>query len=166
MKLQLTQSPDSNETDLSTITPVYGSDFAACFDIKADITKRKIKYFKANGESSSEILSGRFSSFRLEPQERILVPTGFVFGIPEGFRMNLVSRSGLSWNEGVIVLNAPATIDHDYKQETFVIVYNTSSEPFIIDHGMRICQAEINPVYRVELESIGERTSGFGSTGL
>lgn len=80
--------------------------------------------------------------------------------------MNIMSRSGLSWKDGVVVLNAPAVIDEDYKEETFVMLHNTSKNPFVIEHGMRIAQAEINPVYRVELGSIGERDGGFGSSGL
>lgn len=174
MKLELTQAPASNETELSTIKPVYGSDKAACFDLKADLKGRLIQYkdttpssWSANGVNG-EILLGDDShqSFRVDKGERVLIPTGFIFGIPEGFRMNIVSRSGLSWNSGIIVLNAPAVIDEDYVDETFVVVHNTSSEPFIIEHGMRIAQAEINPVYRVELDSLGERESGFGSSGL
>lgn len=162
MKLELTQAPASNETDLSTIMPVYGSEYAACFDLRADLKGRVVKIL---GETYSEIHRIR-NGFTLLPNTRALIPTGFIFGIPAGYRMNLVSRSGLSWKSGIIVLNAPAVIDEDYVDETFVVVHNTSSEPFVIEHGMRICQAEINPVYRVELNSLGERESGFGSSGL
>lgn len=163
MKLTLTQAPASNETDLSTIKPVYGSDKAACFDLKTDLKGRSIKVLWRGGGYTVVDCSG---SFRLESGERVLIPTGFIFGIPAGFCMNIISRSGLSWKNGIIVLNAPAVIDEDYVDETFVVVHNTSSGAFVIEHGMRIAQAEINPVYRVELDSLGERESGFGSSGL
>lgn len=163
MKLTLTQAPASNETDLSTIKPVYGSDKAACFDLKADLKGRSIKVLWEGGGYTIGDCSG---SFHLESGSRVLIPTGFIFGIPEGFRMNIVSRSGLTWKSGIIVLNAPGVVDEDYVDETFVVVHNTSSEPFVIEHGDRIAQAEINPVYRVELDSLGERESGFGSSGL
>ncbi len=169
MKLTLTQAPASNETDLSTIKPVYGSDKAACFDLKADLKGRIIDYKNDHRDGSSgccEMSNSQDTVFKLEKGERVLIPTGLIFGIPEGFRMNIVSRSGLSWKSGIIVLNAPGVIDEDYVDETFVVVHNTSSEPFIIEHGMRIAQAEINPVYQVELDSLGERESGFGSSGL
>jgi len=162
MKLELTQAPESNETNLTNIMPVYGSEFAACFDISADLKNRVIKI---KGEESCEIECNS-GEITLLPETRALIPTGFIFGIPSGFRLNLVSRSGLTWKSGIIVLNAPGVIDEDYVDETFVVVHNTSSEPFVIEHGMRICQAEINPVYRVELDSLGKRESGFGSSGL
>ncbi len=163
MKLTLTQAPASNETELSNIKPVYGSDKAACFDLKADLKGRDIKICTEKG--FKEVCYNGLGIV-LEKGERVLIPTGFIFGIPDGFRMNIVSRSGLSWKSGIIVLNAPGVIDEDYVDETFVVVHNTSPEPFIIEHGDRIAQAEINPVYRVELDSLGERESGFGSSGL
>jgi len=164
MKLGLTKAPASNEQDESIIKPVYGTDYAACFDLKADIKGREIK-FKYGGLDDSYPMD-KYESYMVVGGECTLIPTGFIFDIPAGFRMNIVPRSGLAWKHGVTIMNAPATIDSDYTDETFVIVWNTTDEPFTINHGDRIAQAEINPVYRVELDSLGERDGGFGSTNL
>ncbi len=167
--LGLVQAPNSNEEDVNKILPIYGSDKAACFDLKADLKGRVIDYKNDHTDGSSgccEMNNSQDTVFKLETGERVLIPTGFIFDIPEGFVMNIVSRSGLSWRNGVIVLNAPAKIDEDYADETFVILHNTSSEPFVIEHGDRVAQAELIPVYRVELESFGERKGGFGSSGV
>lgn len=160
INLGLQQVPAS-KADLQDILPTYGSDKAAAFDLRADLKGRDIKVLWEGGGYTVNECSG---VFHLEPFSRVLIPTGFVFNIPEGFQMNIYSRSGMSWKNGVIVLNAPAVIDHDYTDETFVMLYNTSDKPFVIEHGMRISQAELNPVYRVDMDSLGERTGGFGST--
>lgn len=165
MKLGLTKAPTSNEQDESIIKPVYGTDYAACFDLKADIKGRKIKYYTKYGEPKSDVID-QVEGFLLEEGERVLIPTGFIFDIPAGFGMNIVPRSGLAWKQGISILNAPAKIDSDYTDETFVIVWNTTDSPFTINHGDRIAQAEISPVYRVELDSLGERDGGFGSSGV
>lgn len=167
MKLGLTKAPASNEQDESIIKPLYGTDYAACFDLKADIKGRCIKYKNDMGlRSGSVSFDDTDTSYRLDAGERALIPTGFIFNIPAGFRMNIVPRSGLAWNHGITIMNDPATIDSDYTDETFVIVWNTTDSSFTINHGDRIAQAEINPVYRVELDSLGERDGGFGSSGL
>lgn len=161
LELGLTQVVESN-ADLEDILPTYGSDKAAAFDLRADLEGRDIKVMWDGGSYTVKGSSGKLI---LEPNARVLIPTGFVFGIPEGYQMNIYSRSGLTWKNGIIVLNAPALIDFDYKDETFVVLYNSSSNPFVIEHGMRVAQAAINPVHRVELGSLGERKGGFGSSG-
>lgn len=175
INLGLQQLPES-KADLQEILPTYGSDKAAAFDLRADLKGRDIKVL---WECSGYTVNGCSGTFSLEPSSRVLIPTGFIFNIPEGFQMNIYSRSGMSWKNGVIVLdapnnnwgtglivlNAPAVIDEDYTDETFVMLYNTSDKPFAIEHGMRIAQAEINPVYRVDMGSLGERKGGFGSSG-
>ena len=160
MKLEMTQVQDS-VTHPNTILPTYGSDGAAAFDLRADLEGRDIKVKWDGGSYTVKNCSG---TFQLLPQSRVLIPTGFVFGIPEGYQMNIYSRSGNTWNAGVIVLNAPAVIDHDFKDETFVVLFNSSNEPFTINHGERVAQAQLNVVNRIELGSLGSRTGGFGSS--
>ena len=109
----------------------------------------------------------------LEPGARDLVPTGVILSLPEGFEAQVRPRSGLAAKYGVTVLNAPGTIDSDYRGEIKVILINHGGQPFEITRAMRIAQLIIAPVTRarlIETHSALDETSrgsgGFGSTGL
>jgi dUTP pyrophosphatase len=103
---------------------------------------------------------------------RVLVPTGIVLQLPSGFEGQVRPRSGLAFRHGVTVLNAPGTIDADYRGEVQVLLVNLGHEPFIVTRGMRIAQLVIAPVTRVslaetgQLDETGRAEGGFGSTGL
>jgi dUTP pyrophosphatase len=107
----------------------------------------------------------------LEPRARDLVPTGLVIELPAGFEAQVRPRSGLALKHGVTVLNAPGTIDCDYRGEVKVLLVNLGSEPFVIERGMRIAQLVVAPVTRVHLQeekNLAESSrgaGGFGSTG-
>lgn len=107
----------------------------------------------------------------LPPFGRALVPTGLVFQIPQSYEGQVRPRSGLAVKSGVTVLNAPGTIDADYRGEVKVSLINLGSEPFVVTHGMRIAQLVVAPVTRaepVEAVAVDETTrgaGGFGSTG-
>jgi dUTP pyrophosphatase len=109
---------------------------------------------------------------KLLPGTRMAVPTGLIFAIPEGFEGQIRPRSGLALNHGVTVLNAPGTIDSDYRGEVKVILVNTSAEPFEISRGMRIAQivfARAEQLKLQEVDSLDETargSGGFGSTGV
>jgi len=102
---------------------------------------------------------------------RALVPTGLAIALPDGFEMQLRPRSGLALKHGVTVLNAPGTVDSDYRGEVGVILLNTGAEPFAIARGDRIAQAVFAPVTRAEWEEVvvlpetRRGVGGFGSTG-
>jgi dUTP pyrophosphatase len=107
----------------------------------------------------------------LMPGARALVPTGIAIAIPEGYEGQVRPRSGLAARHGVSIVNAPGTIDADYRGEVQVLLVNLGSESVAISRGMRIAQRVIAPVVRahiVEAESL-DKTSrgsgGFGSTG-
>lgn len=108
----------------------------------------------------------------LKPFERALIPTGLVFQLETGFEAQVRPRSGLAFRHGVTVLNAPGTVDADYRGEVQVLLVNLGSEPFTVTRGMRIAQAVIAPVtvaVPVEVEQVDETAraaGGFGSTGL
>jgi dUTP pyrophosphatase len=108
----------------------------------------------------------------LQPMQRILVPTGLVLQPESGFEAQVRPRSGLAFKHGVTVLNAPGTIDADYRGEVQVLLVNLGSEPFTIVRGMRIAQMVIAPVTVVEpieverVDETGRAAGGFGSTGL
>jgi dUTP pyrophosphatase len=107
----------------------------------------------------------------LAPGARALIPTGLAVALPDGFEAQVRPRSGLAARHGVTVLNAPGTIDADYRGELQVLLINHGGEPVTIARGMRIAQLVVAPVVRVKLHdsaTLGpsERGSGgFGSTG-
>lgn len=102
---------------------------------------------------------------------RALVPTGLAIALPDGHEGQVRPRSGLAAKHGVTVLNAPGTIDEDYRGEVKVLLVNLGSEPFTIRHGERIAQLIVAPVTKVAIDDVDvlEPTSrgegGFGSTG-
>ncbi|HUY41525.1 MAG TPA: dUTP diphosphatase [Candidatus Dormibacteraeota bacterium] len=107
----------------------------------------------------------------LAPGERALVPTGFAIAVPEGFEAQVRPRSGLAWRNGVTCLNAPGTIDADYRGPVHVLLVNLGSEPATVRRGDRIAQLVVAPVARASfelVESLDETSrgaGGFGSTG-
>ena len=111
------------------------------------------------------------TTLELAPGERALVPTGIALDLPAGLEAQVRPRSGLAFRHGVTVLNAPGTIDADYRGEIQVLLINHSREAFGIARGDRIAQLVINPVVTVTLVQADELTKtlrdtgGFGSTG-
>ena len=108
----------------------------------------------------------------IEPGKRALGPTGFVFEIPEGYEGQIRPRSGLAFKHGITCLNAPGTIDADYRGEVKVLLINHGDEPFEITRGMRIAQMVLAPALQLGVTEICEGTDtvrgagGFGSTGV
>lgn len=108
----------------------------------------------------------------LAPGKRALVPSGFIFEIPEGFEAQIRPRSGLAFKHGITCLNSPGTVDSDYRGEVHALLINLSDEPFEITRGMRIAQMIIAPVTQVRVAEITEVSEtargagGFGSTGV
>ena len=94
---------------------------------------------------------GEQAPLTLAPGERALVPTGLAIALPAGFEGQVRPRSGLALKHGITVLNAPGTIDADYRGEVSVVLINHGSEPFVIRRGERIAQLVIAPVQRAQL---------------
>ena len=114
---------------------------------------------------------GENEKITLKFGERGLVPTGLVLQVPQGYEMQVRPRSGLAIKHGVTVLNAPGTIDWDYRGEIKVILVNLGQDAFVVERGMRIAQLVIAPVTQGAFEQgvIDDETQrgagGFGSTG-
>jgi dUTP pyrophosphatase len=108
----------------------------------------------------------------LAPGARGLVPCGIAIALPRGFEGQVRPRSGLAARHGVTVLNAPGTIDADYRGEVMVLLVNLGAEPFAVTRGMRIAQLVVAPVARAkvmevaELDPTARGAGGFGSTGV
>jgi len=141
-------------SDLSLPLPSYESAGAAGADLRANLAK-----------------CDRASGLALTPGARVLVPTGLQVELPKGHEWQIRPRSGLALRHGVTLLNAPGTIDADYRGEVGVLLINLGDAPFTIVHGARIAQAVLVPVIQArfdEVEVLGPTrrgTGGFGSTG-
>jgi dUTP pyrophosphatase len=107
----------------------------------------------------------------LAPGRHAMVPTGLMIALPEGYEAQVRPRSGLAARHGVTVLNAPGTVDADYRGEINVLLINHGQAPFTIRRGERIAQMVIAPVTRAELVAASalpetaRGSGGFGSTG-
>ena len=129
--------------------PAYQSEHAAGMDLMADIE----------------------APYSLAPMSRVAVPTGFAIEIPPGFEGQVRPRSGLAFKEGVTVINAPGTIDADYRGEVKVLLVNLGNDTVLVHPGDRVAQLVIAPVIRASVEEVDnlEGTArgdgGFGHTG-
>jgi dUTP pyrophosphatase len=107
----------------------------------------------------------------LAPGERALIPTGFAIELPPGYEAQVRPRSGLALRHGVVLPNAPGTVDSDYRGELRVILWNTGREPFRLRRGDRVAQLVVAPVARaalVPVDALGPTVrgdGGFGHTG-
>ncbi len=106
----------------------------------------------------------------LPPLGRALIPTGLTIALPEGYEAQIRPRSGLALELGLTVLNAPGTIDPDYREEVKVLLINLGKDPVSIDRGDRIAQLVVAPVLQVVWEKVpqlppAQRGGGFGHTG-
>lgn len=107
----------------------------------------------------------------LGPLERRMIPTGIFIELPEGYEAQVRPRSGLAIRQGITCVNAPGTIDADYRGEVHAILINLSAEPQTIEPGDRVAQLVVQQVERVawqeteQLNTTGRNNSGFGSTG-
>ncbi|MEE9453648.1 MAG: dUTP diphosphatase [Paracoccaceae bacterium] len=103
---------------------------------------------------------------------RALIPTGLKFEIPAGFEVQIRPRSGLALKHGLTQVNAPGTIDSDYRGEVGMLLINHGNAPFHVTHGMRIAQLVFAPVIQCAIQEVGDITAstrgtgGFGSTGI
>ena len=112
------------------------------------------------------------SGTEIAPGGTAMIPTGIAIALPPGFEGQVRPRSGLAANHGVTVLNAPGTIDCDYRGEVFVILINHGANSFAVTRGMRIAQLVVAPVATAQIREVASLdlttrgSSGFGSTGV
>jgi dUTP pyrophosphatase len=170
--------------------PEFATEGSACFDICSYFGDEKkmthgtprtkvVVYTMDNKKEEREpnTWAGRAGEFytgvALFPGERILVPTGLIFDIPEGHSVRIHPRSSVSLKQGLMLGNAEGVIDSDYYHQTFVMFYNASADEIRIRHKERIAQGELVKTldYSVEEtiiqpEQTTSRVGGFGSTGV
>jgi dUTP pyrophosphatase len=152
--------------------PIFATQNSACFDIHAYIKSgNKIKcYTPANKEISITINTD--NSVAIKPGDRMLIPTGLIFSIPESHSLRIYVRSSVAFKQGLVLANGEGVVDEDYFHETFVMLMNTSTQTVMIKNGDRIAQGEIVPTLQyglaetmTEPEQISDRIGGIGSTG-
>ena len=132
----------------------------------------EIPQYMSAGASGLDIAVSLDEDIVLKPFERALVPTGIAVSVPPGFEAQIRPRSGLAIRHGVTLLNSPGTIDSDYRGEINLVVINLGSEPFRIQHGMRLAQmiiaqnVKVKPIIVEELDETLRGIGGFGHTGV
>jgi dUTP pyrophosphatase len=147
IEVQITQLPHGKGLPL----PSYQSAHAAGLDLIAAVAKDR--------------------PITIMPGERALIPTGIAIALPHGHEAQVRPRSGLAAKQGVTVLNAPGTIDADYRGEVQVLLVNFGREPATVERGMRIAQMIVAPVTQAQLREVealpdtARGAGGFGSTG-
>ena len=152
-------SPGSNRVTVPIMRLVHGADLP-------------LPSYATAGSAGMDLLAAVESAVVLQPGERRLVPTGLAIALPAGYEAQVRPRSGLALKHGVTVLNAPGTIDADYRGEVGVILVNLGDAPFTVERGSRIAQLVIASYARSDW-ALGEALpdsergrGGFGSTGI
>jgi dUTP pyrophosphatase len=151
--------------------PVYETKGAAGFDLTANSF---LKLF--NGKKEIDLENTLTHSLaqgylNLRPSERVLIGTGIFVAIPEGYQLEIRSRSGQALKKGLVVLNQPGTIDSDYRGEVGVILFNSNEHLVKVELGERIAQGVLMPALQAEFILVDELSDtergqgGFGSTG-
>jgi len=160
------------KTDPNIVLPKFATKQSACFDISFQ-AEGKSTYSGFNMTNAPFTRSLSNGKIRIMPGDRVLVPTGLIFDIPEGYSVRIHARSGLSYKQGLVLANQEAVIDSDYIQETFILLTNNSTVDQEIFHGDRIAQGELVKKEEYVLWETTEmpvqktdRVGGLGSTGV
>ncbi|MCJ7449978.1 MAG: dUTP diphosphatase [Bacteroidales bacterium] len=134
-------------------------------------SKHKLPEYSTDASAGMDLRANIDNEIVLKPMQRVLVPTGLFVEIPVGYEAQIRPRSGLAISKGITVLNAPGTIDADYRGEVCIILINLSEENFVIKDGERICQMIIAKHEKAEwinterLVETDRGSGGFGHTG-
>ena len=159
--------------------PAFATKQSACFDLYANlVVNENVQYY--NSLTTKELprrvsfdINSNRPYLQINNMERMLIPTGLIADIPEGFSIRLHSRSGLTFKQGVYLANCEGIIDSDYVDPIFAMVTSISNVPVRIYDGDRICQGELVRCEKYTLDESDEapsqktdRKGGFGSTGV
>ena len=127
--------------------------------------------YETEGSSGMDLSANINENIQIKPGATVIVPTGISVSIPKNFEIQIRPRSGLAAKNQISVLNAPGTIDADYRGELKVILINLGTKNFLIENGARIAQMVICPIVKAELKEVKtledtkRGSGGFGSTG-
>ena len=131
-----------------------------------------LPHYETGASAGMDLRANLSESVTLQPLERTIIKTGLFIELPVGFEAQVRPRSGLAAKKGITVLNAPGTIDADYRGEIGVILVNLSNQAFTVENGERVAQLVIAKHERAEWVEVNELSQtlrgagGFGSTGV
>ena len=161
--------------ELDVKDPIHATKGSACFDLHSFLIEDSlVKIYLNQSDIGYEIRERNVHKGRVQvnPTERVLIPTGLIFDIPEGHSLRLYPRSSLALKQGITLANNVGIIDSDYVEPVYMMVCNISGDTKYVNNGERICQAELVKVQPVNMREIIEqperktaRDGGFGSTG-
>ena len=159
------------KTHPNIIVPRYQTEQSACFDIAFQSAgKGQYKGFSHLNKPFTRLMQ---NAITIAPGDRVLVPTGYIMDISQGYSVRLHVRSSIALKQGLVLANGEGVIDSDYVDEVFVVLYNTTGNSVTIQNGDRVAQAELikNLEFTVEetpLRPLNKtnRIGGFGSTGI
>ena len=127
--------------------------------------------YATEGSAGMDIMANLNESIRINPMERLMIPTGLFLELPNGYEGQVRPRSGLAIKNGITCLNSPGTIDSDYRGEVKIILINLSDREHMVQHGDRIAQLVVHKVQVVKWKQVKKVKSsqrnkgGFGHTG-
>jgi len=139
--------------------------------IKKLNSKAQIPKYKTEGSSGMDLMALVKNPIKIKPNESALIPTGISIAIPNDTEVQIRPRSGLAAKSSISVLNAPGTIDSDYRGEIKIILFNHGKEEFIVNNNDRIAQMVLMPILKIKFEEVEDLpttlrgSGGFGSTG-
>ena len=130
-----------------------------------------LPHYMTPGSAGMDLASAADGPVTVPAGERVGIPTGWAMELPLGYEAQVRPRSGLAWKSGLTVVNAPGTVDSDYRGEVVVLLVNLSRQPVVVQPGDRVAQMVIAPVLQAAVEEVAELSStqrgggGFGHTG-
>jgi dUTP pyrophosphatase len=149
---------------------------SACFDVQAafEVGDKIVTYNSWNKQCyvPAKIIAGKVG-FQLHPNNRVLVPTGLIFDVPEGHVLKMYVRSSVALKKGLVMVNGVGVIDSDYVDESYILLQNISDSLVVIEKGERLAQVELQKLDDVTITETTvkpvqktDRNGGFGSTGI
>ena len=153
--------------------PTYGTSESACFDLRF-CSKGKFDYIVYRQDLTQRTRQFVNGSAIIGPHETAMLPTGFIFDVPLDYSLRVFSRSGIALKRGLIIVNGVGVVDHDYVNETMLLVHNLTEVHQTIENEERLAQAEFIQLNRVKQFNLlstpplqkTDRMGGFGSTGV
>lgn len=161
------------KTEPEAILPQYATKDSACFDIHACLIPHTTVKSRCWNNEEDVMHVNEYGILLIHPMSRVLIPTGLIFEIPKNHSLRLHPRSGLAFKHGINLSNCEGVVDEDYTDQVYIAIQNNSNVTFKVNHGDRICQAELvcdarYPIAETQIKPIAKqsRSGGFGSTGV
>lgn len=159
------------KTHPGVVLPKKQTEQSACFDLSFQgVGKHDYKGYSAMNKPFTRVMNNQIV---IQPQDRVMVPTGLIMDIPKGYSVRIHPRSGMSLKQGVVLANGEGVVDSDYVEEVMILVHNISDNPITISSGDRIAQGELvrDVSYCIEESPVRpgvktDRVGGMGSTGI